>query len=107
MCLVEIGSLQMAYGPCWEPSWAQVNLALNSIIQPSVDPSRPMPFWDKMRLLLHGRMALSVNQMTWLYHASLDPYNMTEFMDWSWSTFNCTWTNGIYQHNKECAKLIS
>jgi len=96
VCSSEIGSWHMAYGPCWEPSWAQVNLTMNLINRSSLDPSRPMPFWDKMRLLIHGRLAMNIKQSTWLYHASLDPYNTTEFMDWSWSNFVFDWTNGGY-----------
>jgi hypothetical protein len=67
---------------------------MNLISRPSVDPSRPMPFWDKLRLLIHGRLAMSIQQTSWLYHASLDPYNTTEFMDWTWTMFNVIWTNG-------------
>ncbi len=39
--------------------------------------------------------------MRWLYHAKLDPYNTTEFMDWTWSDLILDWTNGtgnIYVH---------
>jgi hypothetical protein len=93
--MLDIKSWDMAYGACWEPAWAQVNLAMNLVNRPSVDPSRPMPFWDKMRLLIHGRLAMNIEQTTWLYHASLNPYNTTEFMDWSWKNFAFDWTNGI------------
>jgi len=87
--------LNMAYGPCWEPTWSQVSLALNQIKHASVDPSQPLPFFDKLRLWLHGRLTMSVQQSTWLYHASLDPYNKTEFMDWTWTDFVLDWNNGI------------
>lgn len=89
----DVVSFDISYGPCWEPTMAQVNLALNKITRPSVDPSPPLPFWDKIRLLLHGRLTISVQQSRWLYHASLDPYNTTEFMDWTWSNFLLDWTN--------------
>ena len=96
MCLlgVDMKTLNMAYGPCWEPTWAQVSLAMNCIKHASVDPSRPLPFFDKLRLWLHGRLTMSAQQSTWLYHASLDPYNTTEFMDWTWTNFVLDWTNG-------------
>jgi len=32
--------------------------------------------------------------MSWFYHASLDPYNTTELMDWTWSNLALDWTNG-------------
>ena len=48
------------------------------------------------RLLLHGRITMSVQKMTWLYHATLDPYNTTEFMDWTYSNLILDWTNGVW-----------
>jgi len=91
---VDMTSFDMAYGPCWEPTMAQVNLSMNRINRPSVDPSRSLPFWDKFRVLLHGRLTMSIARSSWLYHASLDPYNTTEFMDWTWQNVVIDWTNG-------------
>ncbi|XP_070204899.1 protein hobbit-like isoform X2 [Littorina saxatilis] len=92
----DITSITLAYGVCWEPAVALYNLASDLISKPSVDPSRPLPFWDKMRLLLHGRLTMAVSRMSWLYHASLDPYNNTELMDWTWSGLVMDWTNGQF-----------
>ncbi|XP_066998211.2 protein hobbit [Anabrus simplex] len=82
-----------AFGPCWEPVIAQCNLSFERIIAPSQDPSPPLPFWDKMRLLWHGRLTLCIRQMTVLLHASLDPYNTTEEMELTWSDVVMDWTN--------------
>lgn len=92
--LLDIKSWVMAYGACWEPAMAQFNMSMDLVNKPSVDPSRPMTWWDKIRLLLHGRLTMYVKQMSWLYHASFDPYNTTEFMDWSWTDLILDWTNG-------------
>ena len=54
---------QIAYGPCWEGTMAQFNLALDKIIHPARDPSRPMPWWDKSRLYLHGNFTAQVQQV--------------------------------------------
>ncbi|XP_052234314.1 protein KIAA0100-like isoform X2 [Dreissena polymorpha] len=89
----DVESFEMAYGACWEPVTAEYNLALDLINKPSVDPSSPLPWWDKIRLLLHGRLTMTVLRMSWLYHASLDPYNTTELMDWTWSDLVLDWTN--------------
>ena len=37
---------------------------------------------------------MTATRMSWLYHASTDPYNTTEFMDWAWSDLIMDWTNG-------------
>lgn len=68
--------------------------ALSLINQPSRDPSMPLPWWDKMRLLFHGRLTLMVERMTLLLHASLDPYNTTEEMELTWTSLTMDWTNG-------------
>ncbi|XP_025090124.1 protein KIAA0100-like isoform X2 [Pomacea canaliculata] len=92
----DVTSLTLAYGVCWEPAVALFNLSMDLISRPSVDPSKPLPFWDKMRLLLHGRLTMAVERNSWLYHASLDPYNNTELMDWTWSHLVLDWTNGQF-----------
>uniref|UniRef100_A0A1A9X0V8 FMP27/BLTP2/Hobbit GFWDK motif-containing RBG unit domain-containing protein n=1 Tax=Glossina brevipalpis TaxID=37001 RepID=A0A1A9X0V8_9MUSC len=82
-----------AFGPCWEPVMAQCNLSFEKISAPSKDPSPPLPFWDKMRLLYHGRLTMIVKQFTVLLHASLDPYNTTEEMELTWNNAGIVWTN--------------
>ena len=37
---------------------------------------------------------MCVERMRWIYHASLNPYNSTELMDWTWSDLLLDWTNG-------------
>ena len=71
-----------------------VALGFEKILTPSRDPSPPLPFWDKIRLLFHGRLTMYVRQMTILLHASLDPYNTTEEMELTWSEVAMDWTNG-------------
>ncbi|XP_043282717.1 protein KIAA0100 isoform X2 [Venturia canescens] len=90
----DIDKFRYAFGPCWEPVIAQCNLSFEKILHPSRDPSPPLPFWDKMRLALHGRLTLCVKQLTVLFHASLDPYNTTEEMEVTWSSLELDWTLG-------------
>ncbi|XP_020279424.1 protein KIAA0100 [Pseudomyrmex gracilis] len=90
----DIDKFRYAFGPCWEPVIAQCNLSFEKIFHPSRDPSPPLPFWDKMRLALHGRLTLCVKQLTILLHGSLDPYNTTEEMELTWSGLELDWTQG-------------
>lgn len=83
----------LAYGPCWEGSMAQLNLSLERIIHPARDPSRPMPWWDKTRLYIHGRFTALMQQCQIIYHVSMDPYNRTEEMKLVWSQLYFDWTN--------------
>lgn len=72
---------------------AQCNLSFEKIFPPSRDPSPALPFWDKMRLLFHGRLTVIAKQYTVLLHASLDPYNTTEEMELTWNNCGIIWTN--------------
>lgn len=72
-------------------------VALEKIFPPSRDPSPPLSFWDKMRLLLHGRLTMVVQQLTVLLHASLNPYNTTEEMELTWNQVILDWTNGSFK----------
>jgi hypothetical protein len=60
----------------------------------SRDPSPPLPFWDKIRLIYHGRLTMIVNELKVKLHASLDPYNTTEEMELNWYNTAMDWTNG-------------
>ncbi|CAG9812625.1 unnamed protein product [Phaedon cochleariae] len=92
----EIESFSYAFGPCWEPVIAQCNLNFNQISAASRDPSPPLSLWDKMRLLLHGRLTMVVQQLSVLLHASLDPYNTTEEMALTWEKVIMDWTNAKF-----------
>lgn len=75
---------------------AQVNLCMNSITPRTVDPSPLLPWWDKIRLYLHGRWSFAANKMSWLYHVASSPYNDTEEMEWVWDQSYVDWTNGKF-----------
>ncbi|XP_058120058.1 protein hobbit [Anopheles ziemanni] len=89
----ELEYLAYAFGPCWEPVMAQCNLMMEKISAPSRDPSPPLPFWDKMRLLMHGQLSIIAKQFTILLHASLDPYNTTEEMELTWNNCGIMYSN--------------
>jgi len=67
---------------------------LEKVLGSSRDPSPPLPFWDKIRLIYHGRLTMIVNELKVKLHASLDPYNTTEEMELNWYNTAMDWTNG-------------
>ncbi|UJR27464.1 hypothetical protein I4U23_008751 [Adineta vaga] len=103
----DIDSFLISYGPAWENTMAQVNLCMNSITPRTIDPSPLLPWWDKIRLYLHGRWSFAANKMSWLYHVASSPYNDTEEMEWFWDQAYVDWTNGkfIYQASSLSIKL--
>ena len=84
-----------AYGPCWEGCMAELNMSLERIVHPQRDPSRSMPWWDKARLYVHGRLSAAVAKCQIVYHVSMDPYNHTEGMKLQWSDLYFDWTNAL------------
>ncbi|KPJ19107.1 UPF0378 protein KIAA0100 [Papilio machaon] len=90
----EMAEYSYAFGPCWEPVIAHCNLAFDQVSRPSLDPSAPLAWWDKVRLLMHGRLTVNCKKFTCLLHVSLDPYNTTEEMEVTWNDLVLDWTNG-------------
>jgi hypothetical protein len=56
----DVETLSMAYGLCWEPALTQCSIALNYLTGNSADPSAPLPFWDKVFILLGRTHRLNI-----------------------------------------------
>ena len=81
-----------------------MSAASDFISAPSVDPSPPLPFWDKMRLLFHGRLTLTTKYMKFQCLTSLDPYNQTEMLDLIWSGASTASSSGGSGNWKDLGK---
>ena len=58
----EIFQYTVVWGPCWDPAWTLIGQSVDLLTKPSADPSPPLPWWDKSRLLFHGDWHMDVEQ---------------------------------------------
>ncbi|KAI3652099.1 hypothetical protein MP228_003402 [Amoeboaphelidium protococcarum] len=54
----------VTYGVGLEPHLADMNKVFAGLTPTSVDPSPPLPFWDKICLLFHGNIRIRAEQLT-------------------------------------------
>lgn len=86
----------IVWGPCWDPAWTLIGQAVDLLTKPTADPSPLLTWWDKSRLLLHGRWVMNIEQANLHQLANEDPYNTTENLHWEWSKLNFDWTPGQF-----------
>ncbi|XP_063002776.1 bridge-like lipid transfer protein family member 2 [Elgaria multicarinata webbii] len=92
----EVYQYTIVWGPCWDPAWTLIGQAIDLLTKPSEDPSAPLPWWDKSRLLLHGDWHMDIEQANLHQVATEDPYNTTENMHWEWSHLSFHWRPGQF-----------
>ncbi|XP_051535969.1 protein KIAA0100-like isoform X2 [Myxocyprinus asiaticus] len=86
----------IVWGPCWDPAWTLIGQAVDLLTKPTADPSPLLTWWDKSRLLLHGRWVMDIEQANLHQLANEDPYNTTENLHWEWSKLNFDWNPGQF-----------
>uniref|UniRef100_A0A3Q1KCW4 FMP27/BLTP2/Hobbit GFWDK motif-containing RBG unit domain-containing protein n=1 Tax=Anabas testudineus TaxID=64144 RepID=A0A3Q1KCW4_ANATE len=86
----------IVWGPCWDPAWTLIGQSVDLLTKPTVDPSPLLAWWDKSRLLLHGRWVMDIDQANLHQLATEDPYNTTENMHWEWNKLNFHWNPGQF-----------
>ncbi|KAI9590991.1 golgi-body localization protein domain-containing protein [Syncephalis fuscata] len=52
------GETRICWGPCIQPTLAELSHVIDTLTDPSPDPSPSLGWWDKLRLVLHGRLRL-------------------------------------------------
>ena len=52
-------------------------------------------YFFRLRLILHGRLLVSVKTLKLQLHTTLDPYNTAEEAELTFHDANFDWTNGI------------
>ncbi|XP_066419511.1 bridge-like lipid transfer protein family member 2 [Molothrus aeneus] len=91
-----ISQYTIVWGPCWDPAWTLIGQCVDLLTKPSEDPSAPLPWWDKSRLLFHGNWHMDIEQANLHQLATEDPYNTTENMHWEWSQLSFHWKPGQF-----------
>ncbi|XP_069568471.1 bridge-like lipid transfer protein family member 2 isoform X2 [Brachyistius frenatus] len=86
----------IVWGPCWDPAWTLIGQSVDLLTKPMVDPSPPLAWWDKSRLLLHGHWVMDIDQANLHQLATEDPYNTTENLHWEWNKLNFDWNPGQF-----------
>ncbi|XP_060704384.1 bridge-like lipid transfer protein family member 2 isoform X2 [Hemiscyllium ocellatum] len=89
----QISLFTIVWGPCWDPAWTLIGQAVDLLTKPSTDPSPPLNWWDKSRLLFHGSWSMDIEQANLHQLATEDPYNTTENMHWEWNKLQFNWRN--------------
>ncbi|XP_063151468.1 bridge-like lipid transfer protein family member 2 [Candoia aspera] len=92
----DVYQFTIVWGPCWDPAWTLIGQAIDLLTKPSEDPSPPLPWWDKSRLLLHGDWHMDIEQASLHQVATEDPYNTTENLHWEWSHLSFHWQPGQF-----------
>ncbi|KFP30964.1 UPF0378 protein KIAA0100, partial [Colius striatus] len=92
----EISQYTIVWGPCWDPAWTLIGQCVDLLTKPSEDPSAPLPWWDKSRLLFHGDWHMDIEQANLHQLATEDPYNTTENMHWEWNHLSFHWKPGQF-----------
>ncbi|KND00922.1 uncharacterized protein SPPG_04022 [Spizellomyces punctatus DAOM BR117] len=53
-------TIQLCWGAATEPGIADVMGVFDTFTKPNVDPSAPIGWWDKLRLILHGHNVINI-----------------------------------------------
>ncbi|XP_053278445.1 bridge-like lipid transfer protein family member 2 isoform X1 [Pleuronectes platessa] len=86
----------IVWGPCWDPAWTLIGQSVDLLTKPTADPSPPLAWWDKSRLLMHGHWEMDIDQANLHQLATEDPYNTTENLHWEWNKVNYDWNPGQF-----------
>uniref|UniRef100_A0A8C5B3D1 Si:ch211-259g3.4 n=1 Tax=Gadus morhua TaxID=8049 RepID=A0A8C5B3D1_GADMO len=86
----------IVWGPCWDPAWTLIGQVADLLTKASVDPSPQLAWWDKSRLLLHGRFVMDIDHANLHQLATEDPYNTIENLHWEWNKVNYDWNPGQF-----------
>ena len=76
--------IEFGWGPSMEAAWGELQHALDRITSRPADNSPPLPWWDKQRMKMRGRIVSAMNESNWHHLASRFPYCHEERLCWEW-----------------------
>eukprot|EP00002_Diphylleia_rotans_P009766 TRINITY_DN2011_c0_g1_i1.p1 TRINITY_DN2011_c0_g1~~TRINITY_DN2011_c0_g1_i1.p1 ORF type:complete len:1793 (+),score=331.40 TRINITY_DN2011_c0_g1_i1:103-5481(+) len=68
---VENGEIH--YGPALLPMFADLSANIDRLQPPSMESSPPLPWWDTMRLMLHGKLRMTISKSAFNIYAGNFP----------------------------------
>ena len=88
----------IAFCQSFDPVFTNFGQALDLITVPSIDPSPVIPFWDKIRLMMHGTLRINSNLLE--YHTPTNPYNpfqIEERIVFQGDNVELAWENALFK----------
>eukprot|EP00736_Rhodelphis_marinus_P006466 Rmarinus@m.16656 len=79
--LINLDEPAVAYGVAFEQALTDLSVASSRGLPGSLDPSAPLPWWDKLRYLIHGDVAVSCASMFVRVLGDEDPYNTNNYLE--------------------------
>ena len=103
----EAAKIDFAWGAAFEYAWNQVGEAAEMLYLPTIDPSPPLPFWDRIRIKRHGDFSLKCDKCTVYVLSSKDPYNNTECLVVEMKDFAFLWSKCKLRSDGEVSFFVS
>ena len=97
----------ISWSPTYDPAVSQIAYAIDMITPNNIDPSPALSWWDKVRLILHGK--LKIHAKTASYHSTvdmIDPNCVNERLVFKFDDFEMNWTAGKYSIDTKDTKIL-
>ena len=99
------GALSVAYGLCYEPTLGDVSLAAGLFTSASSNPSPGLPWWDKFRYMLHGRLRASVSELSFHLLSTTSPYHENTYVKINTRQLEAIYTAGSLRVKAASARV--
>lgn len=105
--ILNCDEMKISWTTTYDPAMTQVATAIDLITPNTCDPSPIISWWDKIRLLLHGKLIIKANKAE--YHSlanMIDPHDVNERLIFSFEQLILTWTNAKFNLSGDTSILI-